>query len=177
MYTNRVLVRQGSMLNGNAFNLWFLLFGIDFSKSEFIKFGGLTYQVWSRILLAIYLLPVCLKFLKSKLTLKNLFTALLLTAFGSFIFLTNMHERYLYPIFPLFTVLLFIPKSKFSLKSLIVLSLIHLVNLYNLWFYPLIGPLKEILIASNFLICRLLSFILIAVCLNYLIRYLVSEDQ
>lgn len=175
MYTNRVLVRQGSMLNGNAFNFWFLLFGIDFSKSEFIKFGGLTYQLWSRILLIIYLLPICFKFLKSKLTLKSLLTALLLTAFGSFIFLTNMHERYLYPVFPLFTILLFLPKSNFNLKSLIVLSLIHLINLYNLWFYPLIEPLKNILITSNFLICRLLSFILILVCLNHLIRYLTSE--
>ena len=174
MYTNRVLVRQGSMLNGNAFNLWFFLFGIDFSKSEFIKFGGLTYQIWSRILLIIYLIPVCLKFIKSQLTLTNLFTALLLTAFGSFIFLTNMHERYLYPIFPLLTILIFLPHSLFTKKSLIVLSVIHFINLYNLWFYPLLPVVKSILIASNFVICRVFSFILILICLNYLVRYLKS---
>jgi Gpi18-like mannosyltransferase len=175
MYTNRVLVRQGSMLNGNAFNLWFLLFGLDFSKSEFTKFAGITYQLWSRLLLCIFLIPVCLKFIKSKLSLYSLFMALLLTAFGSFIFLTNMHERYLYPIFPLLTVLLFIPKSKFTLKSLIILSLLHLINLYNLWFYPLFSPLKELLIASNFIICRIFSFILILICISYLIKYLKSE--
>jgi Gpi18-like mannosyltransferase len=175
MYTNRVLVRQGSMLNGNAFNFWFLLFGIDFSKSEFIKFGSLTYQAWSRILLAIFLLPVCIKFIRSKLTLTNLFTALLITAFGSFIFLTNMHERYLYPVFPLLTVLLFLPNTKFTIKSLVVLTIIHFINLYNLWFYPLIPVVKNILIFSNFAICRVFSFILIAICLNYLVRYLTSE--
>ena len=176
MYNNRILVRQGSMLNGNAFNFWFLLFGIDFSKSEFIKFGGLTYQLWSRILLALFLIPVCFKFIRSKLTLTNLFTALLLTAFGSFIFLSNMHERYLYPIFPLLTILIFLPNSKFNLKSLIILSTIYLINLYNLWFYPLISSIKSLLIVSNFAICRVFSFILIIICLNYLIRYLKSEE-
>jgi len=176
MYTNRILVRQGSMLNGNAFNLWFLLFGIDFSKSEFIKFGSLTYQTWSRILLIFYLIPVCFKFIKSKLTLTSLFTSLLLTAFGTFIFLTNMHERYLYPIFPVLTVLIFLPNPKFTLKSLIILSIIHFINLYNLWFYPLITPIKNILIFSNFAICRVFSLILILICLNYLVRYLKSEN-
>ncbi|MFA5750598.1 MAG: hypothetical protein WC895_05310, partial [Candidatus Shapirobacteria bacterium] len=177
MYTNRILVRQGSMLNGNAFNLWFLLFGLDFSKSEFTQFNGLTYQFWSRLLFIIFLIPVCVKFIKSKLTLSSLFTALFLTAFGSFIFLTNMHERYLYPIFPLLTVLIFISKSKFTIKSLVVLSFVHFINLYNLWFYPLIGQLKELLIASNFILCRVLSLILIVICLNYLVRYLNSENQ
>ena len=177
MYTNRILVRQGSMLNGNAFNLWFLLFGLDFSKSEFTQFNGLTYQFWSRLLFIIFLIPVCVKFIKSKLTLSSLFTALFLTAFGSFIFLTNMHERYLYPIFPLLTVLIFISKSKFTIKSLVILSFVHFINLYNLWFYPLIGQLKELLIASNFILCRVLSLILIVICLNYLVRYLNSENQ
>lgn len=176
MYTNRVLVRQGSMLNGNAFNFWFLLFGIDFSKSEFIKFGGLTYQTWSRIMLIIFLIPVCFKFIKSKLTLTSLFTSLLLTAFGTFIFLTNMHERYLYPIFPLLTALIFLPNPKFTIKSLIILSIVHFINLYNLWFYPLITPIKNILIFSNFAICRVFSLILIIICLNYLVRYLKSEN-
>jgi len=175
MYTNRVLVRQGSMLNGNAFNLWFLLFGLDFSKSEFTRFLGLTYQFWSRLLLFVFLLPVCIKFIKSKLTLTSLFTALLLTAFGSFIFLTNMHERYLYPIFPVLSVLIFLPNPKFNIKSIVVLSIIHLINLYNLWFYPLFTPFKELLITSNFIFCRILSFILIIICLNYLVRYLKSE--
>ena len=177
MYTNRVLVRQGSMLNGNAFNLWFLLFSLDYSKSEFTQFLGITYQVWSRILLIIFLIPVCFKFLKNKLTINSLLTALLLTAFGSFIFLTNMHERYLYPIFPILTILIFLPNTKFKIKSLIVLSLIHLVNLYNLWFYPLIQPIKDGLIGFNFIICRILSFILILTCINYLVRFLISENK
>lgn len=176
MYTNRVLVRQGSMLNGNAFNFWGLLFSIDLSKSEFTKFLGLPYQLWGRILYIVYLIPVWLKFFKSKLNIKNLFNALLVSSLGSFIFLTNMHERYLYPIFPLISVLVFLPKSFIKIKSIVVLSLIHFLNLYNLWFYPLINPLKSLLIFSNFIVCRTLSFIILIIGFDYLIKYLKSED-
>jgi len=175
MYTNRVLVRQGSMLNGNAFNLWGLIFSIDISKSEFGQLFSLSYQLISRILYIIFLIPVWLKFIRSKDTLTNLLLALMISAFGSFIFLTNMHERYLYPIFPLITALIFSSNSFIKKSHLIILSIIHFLNLYNLWFYPLIPPLKSILISSNFLFCRVLSVILILICFNYLVKYLKSE--
>jgi len=175
MYTNRVLVRQGSMLNGNAFNFWSLIFSIDISKSEFGQFFGLSYQLISRISYIIFLIPVWFKFIRSKDTLSNLLLALMISAFGSFIFLTNMHERYLYPIFPLITTLIFLPNSFIKKSHLIILSIIHFLNLYNLWFYPPISFLKNILISSNFLFCRVLSVILIVICFNYLIKYLKSE--
>jgi len=177
MYTNRVLVRQGSMLNGNAFNFWSLIFGINLSNSEFSKFLGISYQLIGRILYLSFLVPILIKFLKSKLTLTNLLMALMLSGFGCFIFLTNMHERYLYPIIPIFTILIFLKPTIFKIKDLIILSLIHFLNLYNLWFYPLINPLKNLLTDFNFIFCRLLSFILIMYCFYYLIQYLKSETD
>lgn len=176
MYTNRVLVRQGSMLNGNAFNIWTLIFSIDLSKSEFTRIFGLSYQLIGRILFVLSLIPICFKFIKTKLTISSLFSALVLSAFSCFIFMTNMHERYLYPIFPLISVLIFISKTKFNLKSLILLSIVHFLNLYNLWFYPQIDLLKNILIYNNFLTCRVLSAILIVVYIKYFIDYLRSEN-
>ena len=176
MYTNRVLPRQGSMLNGNAFNLWVLLFGVDLSLSEFNQSFGLSYQLIGRILYILFLLPVWFKFIKSKLSLNSLLYALILSAFGCFIFLTNMHERYLYPIFPLISIMAVLPKSFIKIKTIIVLSIIHFLNLYNLWYYPLITPLKSILIFSEFMFCRILSFILLVICFDYLIKYLKSEE-
>jgi Gpi18-like mannosyltransferase len=176
MYTNRVLPRQGSMLNGNAFNLWALIFGIDLGKSEFSQIFGLSYQLIGRILYVLFLLPIWFKFIKSKLTLTNLLMALTISAFGCFIFLTNMHERYLYPIFPLISILAVLPKSYIKIKSIVVLSIIHFLNLYNLWFYPLIKPLKFLLTFSNFFVCRLFSIILIVICFDYLIKYIKSEE-
>jgi len=176
MYTNRVLVRQGSMLNGNAFNLWGLIFSIDLSKSEFTQVSGLSYQLIGRILYILSLIPIWFKFIKNKLTLSSLFISLVLSAFGCFIFMTNMHERYLYPIFPLISILIFISNTKFTLKGIIILSTIHFLNLYNLWFYPQINLLKTILITNNFLTCRILSAILIVIYLKYFIDYLRSEN-
>lgn len=176
MYTNRVLPRQGSMLNGNAFNFWVLLFSVDLSLSEFKQFMGLSYQFIGRILYIIFLIPVWFKFIKSKLTINSLFYALLLSSFGCFIFLTNMHERYLYPIFPLITMLVFLPNTFIKIKSIFLLSIIHLLNLYNLWFYPFNPFIKSILISSHFLFCRILSFILLIICFDYWTKYLKSND-
>lgn len=175
MYTNRVLTRQGSMLNGNAFNLWSLLFSINLSNSEFTKFLGLTYQFWGRLLYIIFLIPIWIKFLKNNLTLTSLLMALTISAFGCFIFLTNMHERYLYPIFPLITILLFLPKTIITIKQLILLSTIHFLNLYKLWYYPSISFLKTFLDWNDSALCRLLSFILMVVCFKYYFKFLKSE--
>jgi Gpi18-like mannosyltransferase len=177
MYTNRVLPRQGSMLNGNAFNLWALIFSIDLSKSEFTRVLGLTYQLWGRLLYIIFLIPIWIKFIKSKLTITNLLMTLTITAFGCFVFLTNMHERYLYPIFPLITVLLFLPKPKITIKQIVLLSTIHFLNLYKLWYYPSIPFLKNILDWSNSILCRFLSLILIVVYFRYYFNFLKSEKN
>jgi Gpi18-like mannosyltransferase len=175
MYINRVLPRQGSMLNGNAFNFWALLFSINLSNSEFTKFLGLTYQFWGRFLYIILLIPVWFKFLKSKLSLKNIVMALIISAFTCFIFLTNMHERYLYPIFPLITILPFLSKSKVNFKQLGLLSLIHFLNLYKLWYYPSIPLLRDILDWNNSIFCRFLSLILIVICFKYYFSFFKSE--
>jgi len=168
MYTNRVLVRQGSMLNGNAFNFWFLIFGLDFSKSEFSTFASLSYQLWSRLFFILTLIPICIKFLKSKLTLSLLLNSLLLSSFSSFLFLTNMHERYLYPILPIFVILIFLNKSRFNIKYYTIISLLHLLNLYNLWFYPELPLLKNFLVWDNFLVAKFISLFFI---IYFLIKY------
>jgi len=177
MYNNRVLVRQGSMLNGNAFNLWFLLFGLDFSKSEFSDFFNLSYQFWGRLIYILLLIPVTLKFIRSKLNLENLLSTLLIFSFGSFLFLTNMHERYLYPIFPLYLVLIFLNRKLYRLKSFLIISVLHLVNLYNLWFYPDLPLLKQVLIWDNFLIGKILSFIFIIYFAQIYKNYLLNETK
>lgn len=177
MYTNRVLVRQGSMLNGNAFNFWFLIFGLDFSKSEFSNFAGLSYQLWSRLFFILTLIPISIKFLKSKLSLNLLLKALLLSSFSSFLFLTNMHERYLYPILPIFVILIFLNKSHFTIKYYLIISILHLLNLYNLWFYPKLPLLKSILVWDNFLVGKVISLFFIIYFLIIYKQFITHEDK
>lgn len=168
LYRDLVFNRQGQMLNGNAFNLWAIIFGIDLSLK-----ATLATAVIGKAIFFIFIIPVCLRFIRQKLSLANLTAVLTLISFSAFMFLTNMHERYLYPIFPLLSLLF---GFKFiTLPTLLLLTLIHLLNLYNLWFYPLILPLKFILETNHFLLPRLLSIILIALYLKIYIKYLKSD--
>lgn len=175
MYTNRVLVRQGSMLNGNAYNFWFLIFGLDFSQSEFTKLSLFTYQTWSRLAFIVILIPILIKALRNKLSLTNLLSAFLLSAFAAFVLLTNMHERYLYPIFPIFSILIFLSPKIYKLKDFLLLSLFHLLNLYNLWFYPQIRPLKSLLTWHAYLSGRIISLILLIYFVRYYYQHLQHE--
>ncbi len=171
LYQNRVLPRQGNMLNGNAFNSWFILYGPDFSLSDSLPLLGIAAKKISYAFTIIVLFFIYLKIFIRKSTSTDFIFALFLTAFTAFLFLTNMHERYLYPIFPLFSLLIFLIPKYFNLKHLVIISFIHLLNLYNLWFYPLITPLKSILIFSDFLVCKILSIILLVYYVKYLYAY------
>jgi Gpi18-like mannosyltransferase len=177
LYQTLVLNRQGHMLNGNAFNLWLLIFGVDLSRSEFLPIFQLyTAQQFSRLLFLIINLPLWFRLFKHY-SLRHLLTVTLMTAFTAFLVMTNMHERYLYPIFPVLTILVFLPSPLFTLRDLIILSIVHFLNLYNLWFYPTIPILQSLLEGSNFLLPRILSFLLLTLGATYLVKYLLNDPR
>lgn len=160
LYTNRVLPRQGEMLSGNAFNFWNLFYGLDLSLKETIPFLGTTAKALGRVI-AFFLMALTTVFFlkKKKRGFSEFLFLMILYVFASFLFLTNMHERYLYPLFPPLTILAALKKVKF--KYFLALSLIHLLNIYNLWNYPRIEILRLSLESENFLLTRILSLILI----------------
>ncbi len=173
LYRDLVFNRQGQMLSGNAFNLWGLFFGTDLTLRNNILIFGLPASLLGQFLFIIFSLPALLIFIRQKITLASTSRLLFIIVFTSFVFLTNIHERYLYPIFPLFPLLYL---SRFlSLFSIILLSSIHLVNLYNLWFYPNIPILRSTLEFSNFLLPRLLSLLVLGIFLKFYIKYLKRE--
>lgn len=134
LYQDRIFGHQGNMLTANAFNFWALIFGIDFTKNDFGLFLGLTFRKWGQWLFVLSSLPVCFYLLKKKLNITLVFWSFAIISFSSFLFLTNMHERYLYPIFPYITILMFIV-SKFNLFYLLI-SFNFFLNLYHLWYIP-----------------------------------------
>ena len=99
-FIDTVLLSQGHMLNGNAFNLWFLVNGADLTTSELQTWSIFTYRQISQIIFFLFQIPPWWHYFKSKKTLNNTFKALFLAAFSAFLILTNMHERYLYPTLP-----------------------------------------------------------------------------
>lgn len=171
MYIDLVLNRQGSMLSGNAFNLWSVIKGFDFTIHEDISIFGVKAKLIGQITTIALIFPIYLKLITHKINLKNILINCFLISFTTFLFLTNMHERYLYPLFPVLSILIGIKTNIISTKGYILLSILHLINLYNLWYYPHIYNMQNILELNQFLIPRLLSILLIFICFRYYYKY------
>lgn len=156
LYQKKIFVQQLHVITANAFNLWAGVAGIH-ERSSSLPFLGFTYQIWGLILFTISYIPLLFKVYK-KQDLKTVCWTLALTAFASFVLLTNMHERYIYPLFPYLTVLLFIGVIKRWNYWLI--TTISLLGMYNFWFTPKIGIIISFLSFGDRLMPRILGFII-----------------
>jgi dolichyl-phosphate-mannose-protein mannosyltransferase len=81
----------------NAYNLWSL---IGFWKADSIKFLGLSYQIWGIVAFVVFFCFVMWQ-LHRKYEQKAAIFAVFLLMFGFFMFMTRIHERYLFPVFAL----------------------------------------------------------------------------
>ncbi len=155
LYSKKVLSQQLQVTVANAFNFWAALKGLEQEPhtNTFILF---SYQTWGFLLFTAAFIPTL--FLTWKRKSKNaLWWGLALTALASFTFLTNMHERYLYPFFPFFTILAV--KNKKLIPIFVMISLINLINLYNFWWTPRVESFIALLTLGNKLLPRLLSLV------------------
>lgn len=173
IYTEKVLTNQLQVITANAFNFWALLTGI-YEQPHILPFGGLTYQLWGAILFLVSFIPPLL-FLYKKPSALNFIWALSLTAFSSWMLLTNMHERYLYPLFPFFTMIVAMKRSLLPLY--VGISGINLVNLYNLWWRPEIEVVKNILSAGDRVLARVLAAVNVVLYIATYKIFLNSKDE
>lgn len=137
LYKVRILEGEIGYLTANAFNFWWLIDpGRVFDSTILL---GLTARTWG-LLVVIGGILIMINWLRRKTSDKKVFIVLLLTTFLSFLFMTRIHERYLYPLFPYATILL----GTISGLSLpyVILSLTHLLNLYHLFWVPSFAPLE-----------------------------------
>lgn len=153
IYTHRVFNEQLQLITANAFNLWNLIAGID-AKPQTLNFLGANYQYYGYILTLFFSIPI-FKLLLKKNDAKSAIWSLAVISFLTFMFLTNMHERYLYPLFPYMTILAVVYSE--LLPIYILVSIISLINLYNFWWVPDISFLVNILSAGGRLATRFLS--------------------
>lgn len=170
LYTNKVLTEQLQVITANAFNIWAALTGIH-EQPHSLPFLGLTYQYWSYILFSVFFIPI-LYLLHKKLNAKNLVIALTLTAFAAWSLLTNMHERYLYPLFPYLTILV-VEETKL-MPLYWAISGISLVNLWHFWWTPRIEPIVTIISAKDRLLPRILGAVNFLIFIKFY-KSLISE--
>lgn len=161
LYQEKVFGWQLHLITANAFNLWAAFTGIH-ERPDTLLFGPLSFKVWGYILFGAAFVPLILKLLKKPDDRTVLWVATL-TVFSSFVFLTGIHERYLYPLFPLLT--LIVVQERKWLPVLVLLSGIHLINLYNFWWYPRAQWLIEVLSAGDRLLPRIFGAVVTALFL------------
>lgn len=111
-------------LNVSAFNLWFIFSG--FSKiPDTVTYFLISARTWGLLIVG-RLNLIAFNLIRQK-TIKSVFTAMFIAGFGSWLFLTNMYERYLFNgILALF--FLSITERKY-LKYFLILSIISLLNM------------------------------------------------
>lgn len=176
LYTDNILGQQLQVITANAANFWAIITGLHEQPHTFALLG-LTYQYWAIIITAIFLLPVTVRLVKQKADEISVYWALAAVAFVTWMFLTNMHERYLYPFFPLATILLFTGKFRYSVKEYALISVISLLNMYNLWWKPDFPLLVASLSGADFLAIRMLAMVMLILFIQFYRRYVHYEAQ
>lgn len=161
LWQNRILPGEIGYLTANAFNFWWL---IDPGKTlDSTVFLGLAVRSWGLIIVSAAMSIVIKTLLQAKKKIKhaNLFFALALVAVLVFLFMTRIHERYLYPFFPIGTILLgFIPNFWIPY---VLLSITYLANMYHLFWIPDVYFFKNLYeqsyFANSLAIINILSFL------------------
>lgn len=123
-------------ITSEAFNFWYSIFSFPQSlkiiPQESALILGVPLSVIGYLLYLALLAPLAFTMIKEKkMTTEKKFILYALLALISFLFLPKMHERYLYPFFPLISIALGF--SKKWLWFFISISLIHFMNLFISW--------------------------------------------
>jgi dolichyl-phosphate-mannose-protein mannosyltransferase len=122
-----------------AYNFWGLF---DLFKPDDLEYLGFTYRVWGFFLFAVAMALVILAFWRSRgdnAGALALGTALSVLVF--YLFLTRMHERYLFPFFLPFLAAALLTQSRLLWATFIGLGVIHFFNLYYVYsYYPFYLP-------------------------------------
>lgn len=127
LYLNRILPGETAFASVGAFNFQHLLWG-QFSNPP--QAGMLA------VVLVGILVFMAIRGLIKKPDFWTFWKWSILLLWGTFLFNVRMHERYLYPVFPMLTVFLFVKKSKVLNMVYAILSGVFLFNLYYKWWAP-----------------------------------------
>lgn len=131
-FYHRSLGGELSYIVANSFNIWGLLFGFKNVADTTLIFNVPAYT-WGYFLFILLSIPILFKSFICKDINKLMIYASTLS-FAAFLVLPRMHERYFFPTL----LLMLVPalKDKQLMTTFLVLTTLHLVNLYHFWWIP-----------------------------------------
>lgn len=128
----------------NAFNFWFMLFKPFVGNGKFpvsqAIYLGLPLVVWAFFIFGVFLTPLLKRMFIIKdrmLEPENLFLLFSVISLLIFLFFPRMHERYLYPLFPLMAT--YVGLTKKFIRIFLIFSSLHFLNLFVVW-HPMVSP-------------------------------------
>lgn len=155
IYKDKVLTQQLHVITANAFNLWAAIAGIH-ERPDSTLLGPIPYRTWGNVFFGLSYIPALYMVFK-KQTLKSIVWALAAVSFSSFILLTNMHERYIYPLFPYLTILAM--TYLYLVPLYIVVSAVSLLGMYNFWWYPRFELIVQTMSTGNRILPRIFGIV------------------
>lgn len=139
LYQNRILSGEIGSLTANAFNFWWL---VDPGKTlDSLSYFGLSARLWGILISSSFILIMC-SWVAKKSSDKRVLLALAISSLAVFLFMTRVHERYLYPFFPVATLL--VGLSPIASVIYVLLSISNLLNIYHLFNAASFAPLEVI---------------------------------
>ena len=155
-------------INLNAFNFWGILFGLSpYLDSKL--FLGISLYYWAWTIAVAFFALVFYKFIKGS----EIFFSLLILFFAAFMFMPRVHERYLYPVFVFFPIVLAYRKN--LLRYFYLLSAIFFINLYHFWWFPRVNYLVYFLDLE--IVERLLSVVNLTLFVLVLKNFLAEKNS
>lgn len=117
-----------------SYNLWSF---VGWWIPDSTKFLTLTYQTWGIIIYLISLIIIITPLITKKCYKNNflVYFAITLASFAFFLFLTRIHQRYLFPFFPFLLITAFLINSTKLKIIYLILSLVHFINLWYVYYY------------------------------------------
>ncbi|HKC14462.1 MAG TPA: hypothetical protein VKC89_00640 [Patescibacteria group bacterium] len=115
-----------------AFNFWGIL---GWWKSDKSSLFSLSYQIWGFVLYAVSMIFILYPAVKNKIKSKHFYLVSFLSFMSFYLFLTRMHERYLFASLAFILIAAFINKSKLLGLIYFFISIVHFINLWYVYYY------------------------------------------
>jgi Gpi18-like mannosyltransferase len=141
-YINRLMTGSGSdYISDHAFNFWALFSHLAKISDNVSFIPGISAGTFAWIIFAVFAVLLISKYLVTAKDI-DLLGLLGLLSFASFMVLTRMHERYLAPAIPFLA--LAAAKNKQLWPIYFLVSLGHIINMYDQWWFPNIPALVPV---------------------------------